>query len=204
MKMKRMLAILLAACLMLALAACGNKGDTTATTTAGDAETTTVVGDGEPVDGEETTEAGATETTVTDKDGNVVTTTTQKGATTRKTKNLIGITTQTVGGSTAAGGQISVGAPITIKEGTVPCEKGKSGNGQTFTYGYYGSSWSEKHKAWFDQIKHRYTFTPENTEDILKKEIGAVFERVLEDAGVYKRTAEGKSAFLKFINSVNN
>ena len=62
----------------------------------------------------------------------------------------------------------------------------------------------EKHKAWFDQIKHKYTFTQDNIEDILKKEIGAVFERVLEDAGVYKRTAEGKSAFLKFINSVNN
>lgn len=61
----------------------------------------------------------------------------------------------------------------------------------------------EKHKEWFDGIKDKYTFTPDNTEKILKKEIGAVFERVLEDAGVYKRTDEGKAAFLRFIDSVN-
>ena len=62
----------------------------------------------------------------------------------------------------------------------------------------------EKHKAWYEEIKTKYTFTPDNTEEILKKEIGAVFERVLEDAGVYKRTDEGKAAFLRFVNSVNN
>ena len=62
----------------------------------------------------------------------------------------------------------------------------------------------EKHKAWFESIKSKYSFTPENTEDILKKEIGAVFQRVLEDAGVYKRTDEGKAAFLRFIDFVNN
>jgi len=62
----------------------------------------------------------------------------------------------------------------------------------------------EKHADWFETIKDKYTFTPENTEEILKKEIGAVFERVLEDAGVYKRTDEGKKAFIRFINAVNN
>ncbi|MBO7310745.1 MAG: galactose-1-phosphate uridylyltransferase, partial [Clostridia bacterium] len=60
-----------------------------------------------------------------------------------------------------------------------------------------------KHKEWFESFKSNYTFTPENTEEILKKEIGATFQRVLEDAGVYKRTPEGQSAFLKFIDSVN-
>ena len=59
-----------------------------------------------------------------------------------------------------------------------------------------------KHKEWFEELKTRYTFTPENTENILKQEIGKVFERVLEDAGVYKRTEEGKAAFLRFIESV--
>lgn len=33
---------------------------------------------------------------------------------------------------------------------------------------------------------------------ILRDEIGKVFMQVLEDAGVYKRTPEGKSAFLRF------
>ena len=61
-----------------------------------------------------------------------------------------------------------------------------------------------KHKDWFESIKDKYTFTPENTENILKQEIGAVFQRVLEDAGVYKRTNEGKAAFLRFIDCVNN
>jgi UDPglucose--hexose-1-phosphate uridylyltransferase len=61
----------------------------------------------------------------------------------------------------------------------------------------------EKHKEWFESIKDKYTFTPENTEDILKQEIGKVFQRVLEDAGVYKRTDEGKAAFIRFTDSVN-
>lgn len=62
----------------------------------------------------------------------------------------------------------------------------------------------EKHKEWFEGFKDKYSFTPENTEEILKQEIGAVFERVLEDAGVYKRTDEGKAAFLRFIDCVNS
>ena len=59
-----------------------------------------------------------------------------------------------------------------------------------------------KHKAWFELFKDNYSFTPDNTEDILKTEIGRTFERVLEDAGVYKRTPEGKAAFLRFIDTV--
>ena len=59
-----------------------------------------------------------------------------------------------------------------------------------------------KHKAWFEEFKDNYTFTPENTEDILKKEIGRTFERVLEDAGVYKQTPDGLAAFTRFAESV--
>ncbi len=59
-----------------------------------------------------------------------------------------------------------------------------------------------KHKEWFEKFKDNYTFTAENVETILKKEIGATFERVLEDAGVYKRTPEGNSAFLRFIATI--
>ena len=60
-----------------------------------------------------------------------------------------------------------------------------------------------KHAEWIDELKERYSFTPENIDAILKKEVGAVFEQVLEDAGVYKHTDEGKSAFMRFIDSVN-
>ncbi len=60
----------------------------------------------------------------------------------------------------------------------------------------------EKHAAWFDAFKDKYTFTEENTENILRSEIGNTFVRVLEDAGVYKCTPEGREAFMKFVASV--
>ena len=59
-----------------------------------------------------------------------------------------------------------------------------------------------KHKDWFALFKNNYSFTEENTEDILKTEIGRTFERVLEDAGVYKRTSAGMSAFLRFVANI--
>ena len=60
-----------------------------------------------------------------------------------------------------------------------------------------------KHAAWVAGLKERYTFTADNALDILMQETGKVFAAVLEDAGVYKNTAEGKAAFLKFIEAVN-
>ncbi len=59
-----------------------------------------------------------------------------------------------------------------------------------------------KHAAWVDEIKTRTLFTPENTMDILLQETGRVFSQVLEDAGVYKCTPEGREAFLRFVKSV--
>ena len=60
-----------------------------------------------------------------------------------------------------------------------------------------------KHAPWVEALKQRYTFTEDNALDILLKETGKVFTEVLEDAGVYKNTPEGKSAFLKFVDAVN-
>lgn len=45
--------------------------------------------------------------------------------------------------------------------------------------------------------------TQENVMDILHEEIGLVFEQVLKDAGVYKCTEEGRAAFARFVNKVN-
>ncbi len=59
------------------------------------------------------------------------------------------------------------------------------------------------HKAWFETFKNDYSFTEENTEDILKGEIGKTFVRVLRDAGVYKDTDEGLAHFVKFVDFVN-
>ena len=60
-----------------------------------------------------------------------------------------------------------------------------------------------KHAVWVEGLKAQYTFTAENALDIILQETGKVFAAVLEDAGVYKNTAEGKAAFLKFIDHVN-
>ena len=58
-----------------------------------------------------------------------------------------------------------------------------------------------KHATWVNAMDH--TFTEENTLDILLQETGKVFAAVLEDAGVYKCTADGRAAFLRFIDAVN-
>ena len=59
-----------------------------------------------------------------------------------------------------------------------------------------------KHKEWLDTFKDKYTFTKENTEDILKAEIGHTFVEVLRDSGVYKCTEDGRAAFMRFIDSI--
>ena len=60
-----------------------------------------------------------------------------------------------------------------------------------------------KHAQWAAELRKQYTFTQENSLDIILKETGKVFAAVLEDAGVYKNTAEGKNAFMRFIDHVN-
>ena len=57
-----------------------------------------------------------------------------------------------------------------------------------------------KHADWAKEIlKEHKDFSEANAEGILKEETGKVFEKVLEDAGVYKRTEEGRAAFERFI-----
>ena len=63
-----------------------------------------------------------------------------------------------------------------------------------------GSETLEKHADWYDTFRDNYTFTAENVEGILQEEIGKVFVKVLEDAGVYKCTEEGRAAFDRFIS----
>ncbi len=59
-----------------------------------------------------------------------------------------------------------------------------------------------KHADWVDELTSRYTFTAENTAAILREEVGLVFSKVLEHAGVYKRDAAGRAAFLRFVAQV--
>ncbi len=66
-----------------------------------------------------------------------------------------------------------------------------------------GNEKIEKHADWVERFKPEYEdITKENVIDILKKEIGNVFVQVLEDAGVYKCTPEGRESFMRFINTL--
>ncbi|MDD3174790.1 MAG: galactose-1-phosphate uridylyltransferase, partial [Herbinix sp.] len=58
----------------------------------------------------------------------------------------------------------------------------------------------EKHADWVLEFLSKYkTFTSENIMGIIQKEIGIVFIKVLEDAGVYKCSEDGREAFRRFL-----
>ena len=61
----------------------------------------------------------------------------------------------------------------------------------------------EKHADWVEEFLPKYEhISQENIMDILHEEIGQVFGEVLEDAGVYKQTAEGLEAFGRFLGKL--
>ena len=61
----------------------------------------------------------------------------------------------------------------------------------------------EKHADWVDEFKTRYdAINADNVDEIIKKEIGIVFAKVLEHAGVFKRDEAGKAAFDRFIDTL--
>ena len=60
-----------------------------------------------------------------------------------------------------------------------------------------------KHEKWVkDILTHRNDITCDNIFSVLQDEIGKVFIKVLEDAGVYKCTPDGLTSFKKFINTL--
>ena len=61
----------------------------------------------------------------------------------------------------------------------------------------------EKHADWVEKFLPEYEeINADNIEEILQQEIGKVFVHVLEDAGVYKCTEEGRKAFMRFIETL--
>ena len=63
-----------------------------------------------------------------------------------------------------------------------------------------GNEQIAKHADWVDEFLPSYSdVSKENIGHILEQEVGKVFCQVLEDAGVYKNTEEGKKAFRRFI-----
>ena len=69
----------------------------------------------------------------------------------------------------------------------------------------YTDEITAKHADWaYGFMKNYDSITAENADEIIKAEVGQVFKTVLEHAGVYKMTSDGRQAFLKFIQAVNN
>ena len=61
----------------------------------------------------------------------------------------------------------------------------------------------EKHSDWVEEFMPKYEkLDATNIDDVLKKEIGLVFSKVLEYAGVFKRDDAGKAAFDRFIETL--
>ncbi|NQJ48572.1 UDP-glucose--hexose-1-phosphate uridylyltransferase [Streptococcus suis] len=59
------------------------------------------------------------------------------------------------------------------------------------------------HQPWADSLKTAHPdVTEETVEQVVRESVGQIFARVLEDAGVYKRTPEGQAAFLRFVEFV--
>lgn len=61
----------------------------------------------------------------------------------------------------------------------------------------------EKHADWVEEFATRNQINAANVNEIIQKEIGAVFANVLEDAGVFKRDKEGMAAFINFIKTIS-
>lgn len=60
-----------------------------------------------------------------------------------------------------------------------------------------------KHADWVEEFAKNYNeITEANIDEILQDEIGKVFCRVLEDAGVYKQTEESQEALKRFTDSI--
>lgn len=61
---------------------------------------------------------------------------------------------------------------------------------------------ADYHKPWADELMKRDHFTKDNVEEVVDQEVGKVFGRVLEDAGVYKWDDKGQAAFDRFIEQL--
>ncbi|HFI0235562.1 TPA: UDP-glucose--hexose-1-phosphate uridylyltransferase [Streptococcus suis] len=62
---------------------------------------------------------------------------------------------------------------------------------------------ADYHQSWADRLKAEHpVVTEETAEEVIRDSVGQIFARVLEDAGVYKRTPEGQTAFMRFVEYV--
>ena len=63
---------------------------------------------------------------------------------------------------------------------------------------------ADYHQEWADELKESNPRLTDKDQalEIVRESVGKIFSRVLEDAGVYKQTAEGQTAFMRFVEQV--
>jgi len=61
---------------------------------------------------------------------------------------------------------------------------------------------ADYHREWADTIAANNSIDEDNVETIVNREVGLVFSRVLEDAGVFKWDDQGQTAFDKFVSQI--
>ena len=63
---------------------------------------------------------------------------------------------------------------------------------------------ADYHQQWADELKESNPRLTDKDQalEIVRESVGKIFSRVLEDAGVYKQTAEGQTAFMRFVEQV--
>jgi len=60
----------------------------------------------------------------------------------------------------------------------------------------------EKHVEWMNELQKKHVFTKDNVDNILRQEVGFVFEKVLACCGVFKLDEAGIKSFKKFIATI--
>ena len=63
---------------------------------------------------------------------------------------------------------------------------------------------ADYHQEWADELKESHPGLTDKSQalEIVQESVGKIFARVLEDAGVYKQTEEGQTAFMRFVEQV--
>ena len=61
---------------------------------------------------------------------------------------------------------------------------------------------ADYHRPWAEKMKQTYTLSTANVKQVIEKEVGMIFARVLEDAGVFNRTPVGQAAFDAFTQTL--
>lgn len=59
-----------------------------------------------------------------------------------------------------------------------------------------------EHADWAESLRGKYEFNKDNAFEILQREVGLVFCEILEQCGVFERTASGQRAFKRFLKTL--